>query len=85
MTKREAELEAKVAELEAKLNAVASEPALSAILFASKCERFIWEVSGCLYLSEKLNELPERERKDFVRAAKNIHAWSTALCNALKD
>lgn len=85
MTQRELELEARVAELEAKLSAIADEPVLSSILFAAECERFIKEVSGYMYLAEKLDRLPERERKDYIRAARNIHAWSTALLKAMGE
>jgi len=78
---RQRELEAEIEDLKAQTakEQTHQDDVASAILFASKCESFIHEVSGYLILADRLSELPERERNNYKRVAKAINAWSTLL------
>lgn len=78
---RQRELEAEIEDLKAQTakEQTHQDDVASAILFASKCESFIHEVSGYLILADRLHELPERERNNYKRVAKAINAWSTLL------
>lgn len=78
---RQRELEAEIDDLKAQTvrEQTHQDDVASAILFASKCESFINEVSGYLFLADRLSELPERERNNYKRVAKAINAWSTLL------
>ena len=51
----------------------------SAIMFALQCRNFIEAVGGYVFISEHLNELPERERVGYLKAVQAVHDWSHIL------
>lgn len=46
------------------------------IFFCAKCDDFIKKVGGYAYLSDKLDSLPEMERKSYFKCVQMIKAWS---------
>lgn len=55
-----------------------------AVYFISKCGFFIQDVAGYVWLADKLKELPEKEREQYVRAASAVRDWSTALLQSIE-
>ena len=56
----------------------------SAIMFATQCKNFIENVGGYVFLSEKLMELPDRERKGYQIAAQAVHDWAQVILNNIE-
>lgn len=55
-----------------------------AVYFISKCGFFIQDVAGYVWLADKLKELPEKEREQYVRAASAVRDWSVALLQSIE-
>lgn len=51
----------------------------SVLLFCSKVNTFIEKVGGYVWLSDKINEIPELERKGYVEAVNAIKAWADTM------
>lgn len=47
-----------------------------AIFFCSKIDSFIRDVGGLAYLSDRLEQLPDNEKKSYVKAVSIIKAWA---------
>lgn len=56
----------------------------SAIMFATQCKNFIESVGGYVFLSERLMELPERERKGYQMSAQAVHDWAQVVLNNIE-
>ena len=46
------------------------------ILFCARCDDFIKKVGGYAYLSDKLNSLPDKERRSYIKCVQMINAWA---------
>lgn len=55
-----------------------------AVYFISKCGFFIQDVAGYVWLADKLKELPEKEREQYVKAASAVRDWSVALLQSIE-
>ena len=55
-----------------------------AVYFISKCGFFIQDVAGYVWLADKLNDLPQKEREQYVRAASAVRDWSVALLQSIE-
>lgn len=55
------------------------------IFFCSKVARFIEEVGGYVWLTDHINELPDYERKSYIKAINTIGGWYETLKNNLND
>lgn len=51
----------------------------SVLLFCSKVNTFIEKVGGYVWLSDKINEIPELERKGYVEAVNAVKAWADTM------
>lgn len=51
----------------------------SVLLFCSKVNTFIEKVGGYVWLSDKINEIPELERRGYVEAVNAIKAWADTM------
>lgn len=56
----------------------------SAIMFAMQCRNFIESVGGYVFISEHLQELPERERNGYITSAKAVHDWAHILIDNIE-
>lgn len=56
----------------------------SAIMFAMQCRNFIESVGGYVFLSEHLQELPDKEREGYMQSAQAIHDWAQVLLNNIE-
>ena len=45
-------------------------------LFCARCDDFIKKVGGYAYLSDKLNSLPDKERRAYIKCVQMINAWA---------
>lgn len=45
-------------------------------LFCARCDDFIKKVGGYAYLSDKLNSLPDKERRSYIKCVQMINAWA---------
>lgn len=46
------------------------------IFFCERIDRFIKEVGGYAYLGDYINDLPDKEKSNYIRAAELIKAWA---------
>ena len=51
----------------------------SAVLFCSRVSTFIEQVGGYIWLTDKLNEIPEFERQAYVSAIGAVKAWADQM------
>lgn len=56
----------------------------SAIMFAMQCRNFIESVGGYVFLSEHLQELPDKEREGYMQSAQAVHDWAQVLLNNIE-
>lgn len=61
----------------------------STLLFCAKVANFIEQVGGYIWLTDKINEIPELEREGYVRAVHMIKEWADTMVynmnNKLKE
>lgn len=57
-------------------NKIENEMKNDCIFFCARCDDFIKKVGGYAYLSDKLNSLPEMERKSYLKCVQAISAWA---------
>lgn len=57
-------------------NKIENELKSDCIFFCAKCDDFMKKVGGYAYLSDKLNSLPEMERKSYLKCIQMISAWA---------
>ncbi len=46
------------------------------LFFCERVDRFIKEIGGYAYLCDYINELPEKEKKNYTKAAEIVKAWA---------
>ena len=46
------------------------------IFFCERIDRFIKEVGGYAYLGDYINDLPDKEKSNYIRAAELVKAWA---------
>lgn len=51
----------------------------SVLLFCSKVATFIEQVGGYIWLTDKINEIPELERKGYIDSVNAIRAWADTM------
>lgn len=51
----------------------------SCILFATRVASFIEEVGGYVWLSDKINEIPEKQRQGYILAVQRVKEWAETL------
>lgn len=51
----------------------------STLLFCSKIATFIEQVGGYIWLTDKINEIPELEREGYIRAVHTIKSWADTM------
>lgn len=51
----------------------------SSLLFCSKTATFIEQVGGYIWLTDKINELPNLEREGYIRAVHAIKSWADTM------
>lgn len=51
----------------------------STLLFCSKVATFIEQVGGYIWLTDKINEIPELEREGYISAVHAIKSWADTL------
>lgn len=49
------------------------------IYFVAQCGSFVRDMGGYVWIADKISELPERERTDFMKAVRAIHDWAEVL------
>lgn len=49
------------------------------IFFCARCDDFIKKVGGYVYLSDKLNELPDMQKKSYLKCIQMIYGWADNL------
>lgn len=49
------------------------------IFFCARCDDFIKKVGGYAYLSDKINSLPETEKKSYIKCVQMIGAWANNI------
>lgn len=49
------------------------------IYFVAQCGSFIRDMGGYVWIADKIAELPERERTDFMKALKAVEDWSEIM------
>jgi ParB family chromosome partitioning protein len=57
----------------------------SAIFFCARVNDFIEKTGGFVWLSENINELPEFERKSYIKAIEMVENWATAMKMNMKN
>lgn len=57
----------------------------STIFFCAKIAEFIEKVGGYVWLTEHLNELPDHERKSYIRAVTSVYDWADTLLHNIND
>jgi len=57
----------------------------SAIFFCSRVNDFIEKTGGFVWLSDNINELPEFERKSYIKAIEMVENWATAMKMNMKN
>lgn len=55
------------------------------IFFCARCDSFLKAVGGYAYIADRINELPEIERKSYINAVKSIMAWAQNILNAMEE
>lgn len=51
----------------------------STLLFCSKIATFIEQVGGYIWLTDKINEIPELEREGYIKSVRAIKAWADTM------
>lgn len=51
----------------------------STLLFCSKIASFIEQVGGYIWLTDKINEIPELEREGYIRSIHAIKSWADTM------
>ena len=51
----------------------------STLLFCSKIATFIEQVGGYIWLTDKINEIPELEREGYIRSVHVIKSWADTM------
>lgn len=51
----------------------------STLLFCSKTATFIEQVGGYIWLTDKINEIPELEREGYIRSVHAIKSWADTM------
>lgn len=49
------------------------------IYFVARCGSFVRDMGGYVWIADKIAELPESERVNFMKAIRAIHDWAEAL------
>ena len=49
------------------------------VYFVAQCGSFVRDMGGYVWIADKIAELPERERVNFMKAIRAIHDWADAL------
>lgn len=57
----------------------------STILFCSKVATFIEQVGGYVWLTDKINEIPELEREGYIKAIQSVKAWADTMINNINN
>lgn len=57
----------------------------SAILFYTKAAKFIEQAGGYVWLTDHINEIPEFERKEYIKAIHMIKSWADTMEYNLKN
>lgn len=57
----------------------------STIFFCSRVSTFIEQMGGYVWLTEHINELPEYEKKSYIKAVQTINNWSQIILNNLNN
>lgn len=55
------------------------------LFFCSKVNTFIRDVGGLAYLADKINDLPEKERKSYLQAVNIVKAWADNIINNINQ
>ena len=55
------------------------------LFFCSKVNTFIRDVGGLAYLSDKINDLPEKEHKSYLQAVNIVKAWADNIINNINQ
>ena len=86
MAKQRNELEDKIRELQMQTAQEQSKGSLlsDCIYFVSQCGFFINNVAGYVWLADKLADLPEKEREQYVRATSAVRDWAVALLQSIE-
>lgn len=51
----------------------------STLLFCTKVSNFIEQVGGYIWLTDKINEIPELEREGYIRSVHAIKSWADTM------
>ena len=51
----------------------------AAIYFAAECANFVRHVGGYVWLSDKLDGLPDRERRGYITAVQTVKDWASLV------
>ena len=51
----------------------------STLLFCTKVSNFIEQVGGYIWLADKINEIPELERKGYIKSVHAIKSWADTM------
>lgn len=51
----------------------------STLLFCTKVSNFIEQVGGYIWLTDKINEIPELEREGYIRSVNAIKSWADTM------
>ena len=55
------------------------------IFFCARCDSFLKAVGGYAYLADRLDLLPEEQRKSYVNSVKAIMAWAQNIIYAMEE
>lgn len=55
------------------------------IFFCARCDDFLKGVGGYAYLADKLNELPDMERRSYKKAIEAMNAWSENILATMNE
>ncbi len=51
----------------------------SALVFCARVSSFIEQVGGFVWLTDKINEVPELERKGYIDAVHTVKSWADTM------
>ena len=51
----------------------------STLLFCTKVSNFIEQVGGYIWLTDKINEIPELEREGYIKSVHAIKSWADTM------
>lgn len=57
----------------------------ASIFFVSRVDQFLKDLGGYAYLSDRLEELPDKERKNYERAIMAVYAWAENTLNYMTN